>query len=243
MQPAELLVQVDQPGGHARQSAVAREGLRSHLDCALQRVGEGLEAGGGAAGLGQGVELLLGLLDLVAGFGLCVLDGGVGHLAADTQHLAPEGQVVDDAGVVGGVGGRRRTVYQVGEIAQAAQVLERRVAPEPLHQHDGLGQLALADILLHRGEQALVEGLVEVTALQPVAQPLVGGVVEQHRTQQGLFGFQIVGGGGDRLAGRRTGKAEGGDVHRLGYTRRLRQRRSDGPSQNGLIPVHLRSVD
>ena len=78
---------------------------------------KGLEAGGGAAGLGQGVELLLGLLDLVAGFGLGVLDGGVGHLAADTQHLAPEGQVVDDAGVVGGVGGGGRAVHQVGEVA------------------------------------------------------------------------------------------------------------------------------
>ncbi len=219
---AELLVQVDQPCGHPRQTAVVGKGLRRHLHGALQGVGEALEAGGGAAGLGQGVELLFGLLDLLAGFGLGVLHRRLGHLARDAQHLAAQRQVVDDAGVIGGVGRRRRTVHQVVEVAQTAQVLERRIAPEPFHQADGLGQLALANGLLHGAEQALVERLVEVATLQPIAQPLIGRVVEQDRAQERLFGFEIVGRGRNGLARRRTRKAESGDVHRHSYSLRLR---------------------
>ena len=236
MQAAQLLVQVDQAGGDTRKAAVAGEGLRGHLHSALQGVCEVLEAGGGGACLSQGVELLLGLLDLLAGFGLGILDGGLGHLAADAQHFAPERQVVDDAGVVGGVGGRRRAVHQVGEVAQTPQVLERRVAPEPLHQHDRLGQLAFTDVFLHCRKEALVERLEEVTALQPVAQPLVGRVVEQHGPQQGLFSFEVVGRGGDGLAGRRARQSESGYVHRRGYTPRYVRRGRTGGRIRGLSP-------
>jgi hypothetical protein len=56
-----------QAGGDARQAAVAAEGFGRHLDGAAQGVGEVDEAAVATAAFGQGVELLFGDLDLVAG--------------------------------------------------------------------------------------------------------------------------------------------------------------------------------
>ncbi len=208
MQAAQHLVQVDQAGGQARQAPVAREGLRGHIDRALDRLAERLEPARRCPGLGQRIELLLSVLDLVARRVV-----GVGHrlgsdIAADPDQLAPQGQVMDQPGIIGGVCGRRRAVHQVGQIAEPAQFLKGHVASEPLHQHDGLGQLALADVLFHSREQAGVEGFVEVVGLQSVAHAFVGGIVEQDRAQQGLLGLDVRGRvGRDRIA---WPKVEGG---------------------------------
>ena len=130
MQPAELPVEVDQAGGNARQLPVPLEGLRRHLHRPVQGVGEGDEALGRPTGLRQGEKLLLGLFDLVAGRQFGVRGGFGGDLSADAYQIPPERQVIDGAGVVGGVGRRRRPVHKVGEIAHAAQFLERGVAAE-----------------------------------------------------------------------------------------------------------------
>jgi hypothetical protein len=121
VQAADLLVQVDQAGGEAGQAAVAAVGLGGHGDRALQGGGEADEAGRDAAGLGEFEQLLFGLLDLVAGVELGVaLLGEGGDVPADADQVAPQRQVVDRAGVVRGVGGRRGAVDEVGEIAHAA---------------------------------------------------------------------------------------------------------------------------
>ncbi len=62
-----------------------------------------------------------------------------------------------------------------------------------------------ADLVLDGDEQALVERLVEMAALQAVIQPLIGAVVEQQAAQEGLFGFEIVRKGGG-IAGRGHGR-------------------------------------
>ncbi len=200
MQPAQDLVQVDQTGGEPGQPPVAGIGLGRHLDSPAQGIGEIDEAGGRRAGFRQGVELLLGLFDLVASAGLNVAVGLGGNLPAQSDQLAAQGQVVDHPGIVGRVGRRRGPVDQVGKVAQPTQLLEAGIAAEAFDKHDRLGQLALADMLLHCGEQALVERLVEMRGLQGVADPLIGGVVEQDRPQQSLFGLEVggqaVGGGG-----------------------------------------------
>ena len=54
------------------------------------------------------------------------------------------------------------------------------------------GQHALADVVLDRVVEALVKGLEEVMAAQPVGQALEHGVVEHQRTQERLFGLQVV---------------------------------------------------
>ncbi len=194
VQAAQLLVQVVQTGGQARQLALALIGLARHFDGARQRLREGHEARRRLARLGQGIQRLFGLFDLFVGGRL-----GVGRLlddlAANADQLAAQGQIIDDAGVVGGVGRGRRPVNQVGEIAQTAELLKGRVLLEPLHQDGRLSQQALTDVVLDRVEQALVEGLVEMAAAQSVRQALEHGVVEHQRAQQGLFRLQVVGHG------------------------------------------------
>ena len=217
MQPAELTVEVDQPGGGSRQLAVALEGFGRHLHRSMQGVGEGDEALGRPAGLGQGEQLLFGLFDLVAGGHLGVGGGLCGDLAADANQVSAQGEVVDGAGVVGGVGGRRRAVHEVGEIADAAELLERSVPAEAVRQQDRVGGLAAADMLLHHLEQALVERLEEMARQQPIRQPLVGGVVIEQGAQQRLLRLDIAGHG---LAERRRGgfgrgEVEGGGRHGL----------------------------
>ncbi len=152
--------------------------------------------------------------------------GGDRDVAADTDQVAADGQVIDQPAIIGGVGRRRGAIHQIGQIAQAAQFLEGHVLAKPLHQHDGLGQLTLANVLLHGREQALVEGLVEVAPLQLVAQALIGRVVEQQRAQQRLFRLDIggrmlgVGLGGAQVEGRDDG--HGGRIDQ-GPARCMRQ--------------------
>ena len=199
MQAADLGVQVDQAGGETGQTPVAAVGLGGHGHRAMQGVGEGNEPLGDAPGLGQGVELLFRRLDLVAGrkFGVA-LGGHAGNVAADPDQVAAERQVIDRAGIVGGIGGRRGAVYQVRQIADPAQFRKAHVPGELLGHQDRLGQLTLADVTFDGREQTLVEGLEEMATLQIVADPLEGGVVIEQRAQQRLFGLDIGGRVGDR---------------------------------------------
>ncbi len=211
VQAAQHLVEIDEAGAEAGHAAVARIGLGGHVDGAADGVGERDEAAGGRAGLGQGIELLFGGLDLVAGGAVGVDHRLVGDIAADADQLAAQGQVVDHPGIVDDIGRRRGPVDQVGQIAQAAQLLEGGIAAEAFHEHDRLGQLALADVLLHGGEQPGVERLVEVVGLEVVAQAFIGGVVVEDRPQQGLFGLDVGGGvGRGRVDGSQVeGRGEG----------------------------------
>ena len=192
MQPADLLVEIDQAGGQARQAAVPGMGFGGHGHGAVQGVGEGHETLADRAGLGQGVELLLGGLDLVAGRGFAV--GGLGaggDLLADADQIPAQRQVIDGPGIVRGMGRGRRPVHQIGQVAQAPQLLERRIAGELLGDQDRLGQLPLADRGLDGAVEAAMEGLEEVPCLQVVPQALEDGVVVEQRPQQGLLGLDI----------------------------------------------------
>jgi hypothetical protein len=163
----------------------------------------------GPARLGQIVELLLGRLDLLLGGRFDVAGGFGGDLAAQADQLAAKRQVVDDPAVVCGVGGRGRAVDQVGKIAEAAQLVEGGIGLEPLHDDDGLGQHAAADVLLGYAVEPTVERLVKVARVQLVAQPLIGAVVEQDGAQKRLLGFQAVRGAGGNGG---FGRADGGQV-------------------------------
>ncbi|MNU94630.1 hypothetical protein D3C71_846170 [compost metagenome] len=196
MQTAQLAVQIVQPGSQTGQLALALIGLARHFDGAGQGGREADEARRGLACFSQRIEGLFRLFDLFVGGRLWVgrlLD----HLAADTDEVATQRQVIDDAGVVGGVGRRRGAVDEVGQVAQAAELVEGRVLLEPLHQDGRLGQQALTDVILDRLEQPLMEGLVHMRAAQSVAQPLEHGVVEHQRAQQRLLRLQVVGHGRD----------------------------------------------
>ena len=99
LQAAHHAVEIVEPGGDARQLAVALVGVRRHVDRGGQRLGEALEAAVIAAGLGQLVELALGLLDLVARREIDRrVEGDVDHVLADRDQRAADRQVVDRCG-------------------------------------------------------------------------------------------------------------------------------------------------
>ncbi len=129
------------PAGEARQTAVAVVGLCGHLHRAGERVLQRHEPGRrGAAGLGQRVELLLGGLDHVPGRSFRIAGvGALGDVAADADQLAAQGELVNRAAIVGGSGGRRCAVDQVGEVADRAQLDERFVALELLGEQRRVG--------------------------------------------------------------------------------------------------------
>ena len=117
MQPAQHAVQVGQAGGNARKAAVAAVGLRRHVHRALESVGEADESRGALAVLGQGVERLFGVFDLLAGGVLGVALGAHGDVPADADQLTAQGQVVNQPAVIGRVGGGRGAVHQIGQVA------------------------------------------------------------------------------------------------------------------------------
>ncbi len=159
--------------------------------------------------------MLLGRLDLFAARHFGVAHLGVSRdLAADADEVATQSQVVDDAGVVGDVGGRRRAVHQVGQISHAAQFLEGGVALKLFGEQNRLGQLPAAHGVLDGAEQPAMERLEEMSRLERVAQALISAVVIQKNAKQGLFSLYVRRGVKD--VSRRRGRAQvekGNDGH------------------------------
>jgi len=102
--------------------------------------------------------------------------GRDGDLAADADQIALQRQIGRPPAHSRPRSPPAGAIDQVGEIAQAAQLFERRIVLEAIDQHDRLGQLALADMLLDRRIEAGVERLVEMARLQLIAQPLIGAL-------------------------------------------------------------------
>ncbi len=178
----------------AGKTTIAIISLGRHFKRTGKRHFKRLESSCCPPGLGQGEQLLFRRLDLVARgeLGITHLGGG-GDVAADADEFAAKGEVVDRPGVIRRLGGRWRAIHHVGEIAYAAQLLERRVALELLGEQGGVGQLAAAHVQLDGGEQASVERLVEMLGLERVGQPFEGAVVVQQGAQEGLLGFDVGG--------------------------------------------------
>ena len=66
LQAAHVAVEIGKTGRDARQAAIPLIGLRRHIDGRRQGIREALKAALVAAGLGDRIELALGLLDLIA---------------------------------------------------------------------------------------------------------------------------------------------------------------------------------
>ena len=127
-------------------------------------------------------------------------------------------------------------IDEVGQITQAAQLLERRIVLELVGQQDRLRQLTLANVGLDGLKQPLVKRLVEATGLQVVAETLVGGVVVQQDAQQRLLGFHVV----RRHVDRGLGKTGENEIER-GYERHRKKLTRLGLRRSGrmLAPVQM----
>ena len=138
----ELLVDLVEAGGHADELAVVAvarlevvEGVLQRVADADHRVGDAPlrdlehERFGAVEGLGDVVGLVVAHL---------------GDVARDPDEAPQQRQLVDDAGVVPRVRGRRRVGLDLQQRDPAADVVEQVGAPQLLGDGDRVGRLALA---------------------------------------------------------------------------------------------------
>ncbi len=192
LQPAHHPVEIDQPRRDARQLAFALIRLSRHVDGRGQRVGEALEAAVVAPGLGEREQFALGLFDLLARRGF---DGGVegrvDHVLADGDQLPAGGEVGDGAPVIQRVDDRRRLRGEAGEILRDREAAEIGV-PEIGLQRDRGRDLARLDQARRDLVDAPVQILVEVLREQEIRDAVIGLVVDEHRADQSLLGFDVA---------------------------------------------------
>ena len=125
--PPILPIEIGEAGGEPRQPAVAPIGVGRHVDGVGERGGEGLEARAVFPGLGELVELLLGVLDLHRRRRVDRrVIGGVDHALADLDQVPADGEVVDGAAVIlgvddgGGIGGEAPEILRHGQLADGS---------------------------------------------------------------------------------------------------------------------------
>ena len=193
LQAAHLGVEVFQAGGEAGQLAVALIGAGGHVDRGGERLGEALEARAEAAGLGDLVELALGVLDLLARREIDRrVERHVDHVLADADEVAPHREVADGAAVVGGVDDGRRFGREAGEVLAGVEPADVDVGRQEGLERDGRGDLAGADQI--RGElvELLMDRLEEMLRLEKIGNPVERLVVDEDGAEQRLLGLDVV---------------------------------------------------
>ena len=193
VQAAEALVEVDEAGREAGEAALALVGRVRHLDRVDDGAAEGLEALVDLALLAELVERLLGLDDLVLGLAVELgARGLVGDVLAEQDQLAPDREVVDQLGVVAGGEERDRCAGEAHEVGGAAELAQAGVVLEEGLDGDRGRERVPPDPLGGDLEDAGVDGVEEVRRLHEVGDPVVDVVVDEERSEQRLFRFDVV---------------------------------------------------
>ena len=196
LQPAHLGVEVPEAGRQARELAVALVGARRHVDGGGQRAFEFLEAAAVAPDLGEVVEALLGVLDLLARREIDRrVEGDVDHVLADLDQVAPDGEVVDGAPVVHRIDDGRGLGGEAGEVLSDRQAGNVDLGRQKGLQGHRRGELSGADQAAGNVVDLLVDRLEEVLRLEKIADPVERLVVDQDGAQQRLLRLDIVRGG------------------------------------------------
>ena len=187
------MIEVGKAGRDAAEVPVALIGLGGHVDGELQRVGEALEAAAVAPALGDLIEALLRLLDLVARRGIDRrVIGDIDDVLADLNELAADRKIVDRAAVIVGVDDGRRFRGKAREILRNGDAAEIVIAKVRL-QRDRRGELAGADQRSRDLIDAAMNFLDEMLDLQKIRDAVIGVVVDEDRAEQRLLGFDIRG--------------------------------------------------
>ena len=191
LQARQQLVDVVVAGGRAGDRVAPGVGLLEAVHHRLDRLAEQLR-GVGDAVLGDLEDLGLGVVDgLGHVVGLAV--GHLGDVAGDVDQAPQQRGVLDDAGVVGGVGDRRRGVLQGVQRLRAADLLEQAVAAQLVGDGDRVGRRTRRVQGPHGVEDVLVRRAVEVLRAQPLLGDRADGVTrQQQRAEHGLLGLQVV---------------------------------------------------
>ena len=117
------------------------------------------------------------------------LVGGLDDLGARLDQAPPQRLVAHDAAVVLDVRGRGHDVEQVGDVVGAARGLEVAGPHQLFAQHHRVHDVAPLDDLRHRAEDPAVRIAVESGVVQQLDCLQCGVGVEQHGSEDGLFGL------------------------------------------------------
>ncbi len=144
--------------------------------------------------LAQLVERLFGGLDLFLGL-VADLDHGCagGDVLAQLHQFAAQGEFADHLGVIArGIGADRGTGH-ARQIGRAAQFLQALVVFQKGLDGDGAGQGVLADAFAADVIDAGMDRVIEMVALDDLADPVEHVVIGQQRAQQLLFRLERIG--------------------------------------------------
>ena len=191
----------------AGELAVALVGLGGHVDRGGERRLEFLEAAAIAADLGEIVEPAFGILDLVARREIDRrVERAVDHVLADPDQLAPDGEIVDRAAVVGGVDDGGRFGREAGEVLRHGHAGDIDVGRQEGLQRHRRGELAGADQAARDVVDLLMDRLEEMFRLKEIGDAVERLVIDEDRAQQRLLRLDIV---------RRDAIGRGGFLHPL----------------------------
>ena len=191
--PPILRVEIGQTGRQAGQAAVALIGVRRHVDRGGERLGEALEAAIVAAGLGEFVELALGVLDVALRRRVDRrVVGEVDHVLADRDQIAADREIVDGAAVILGIDDRRRLGGEPRQILIDRQAGDVEVRRQERLQRHRRRDLAGADQPAGKLENALVDRLEEMLRLEEVGDAVERLVIDEDGAEQRLLGLDIV---------------------------------------------------
>ena len=174
-------VEVGEAGGDAGDLAVVLVEALDRLEGAGEDVAKGVVVLGDPA-LGDLVDEGLGDVDGALGV-LGGLEAELDDLGADVDQAAQDARLLDDAGVVGGVGGGGDAGHQGVEERGAADVGQGAVAAQLLLDGDGVDGVAVAVQLQDRTEHRAVGRAVEVVLAQQLEDLGDGVLGEQHGTE------------------------------------------------------------
>ena len=193
MQPAQLLVQIDKAGRHARKRPFALIGGEGRLDRLGRRLEKGHEALFHRPLLGQRVKPLLGLGDLVLGVAVD-LDPPrpVGNVAPQRHQLPPHGKVINHLRIIARREGGDRRSGKTGEVGRAAKLLQPLILFQIGLQRDRRGERVLLDPRHRDLEDAGMDRLEEMLGLHQRRDAVVDVVIRQNGAEQLLFGLDIM---------------------------------------------------
>ena len=202
LQTTHFAVEIREPGGQARELAIALIGSRGHVDGSGECRLELLEPAPVAASLRELVQPTLGVLDLVARRELHRrVEGDIDHVLADLNELAPDGEIIHSPPVIEGVYDCRRFSRQPGQVLRERQSRDVEVSRQKRFQRNRRGNLAGANQGARNIIDLPVNGLEEMLRLEKIGDAIECLVVDENRTQQRLFRLNVV---RSRAVGRRS---------------------------------------
>ena len=191
VQTRDLLVHGGKAGGKARQVVFAL----AHLAQPVQHVRQHLPQGDhilGALAPADGIHLLLGGLQNIAGLAHALLDHG-SDLRRRLGHPPQQRLVVDDGHVLHHVGAGGGDLHQLGQVRAGGVLVVGAVFPHLLAHRDAVDGAGIGEHGVDGLKNIPVLPEVEVRRPQLVHHVLDAALVDEHGAQHRLLPFQGVG--------------------------------------------------